>query len=252
MPKAPPNKSGLPAHLAIIMDGNGRWAKAQGKERIEGHRAGARTVREIVTYCAELGVRYLTLYAFSSENWQRPPIEVSHLMTLLQDYLRDEEKTLVENEIAFDTIGDVKRLPKAAQLLIKAVKNRTQGLSRMQLTLALSYGSRDEIVRAVQDLAQAVEDGELAPEDIDADALSARLYTRDMPDPDLLIRTSGEYRISNFMLWQLAYSELYVTDVPWPEFTRAELDRALDDFKNRQRRFGKTGEQVQTGKAAEL
>ncbi len=233
-----------PRHVAIIMDGNGRWAQERGLPRLEGHRAGAKTVRDITTYCRELGVRYLTLYAFSSENWGRPEAEVSGLMSLLQDYLKDERATLLKNRIELCTIGATDKLPLVVRALLGAVKEATRGLDGMRLTLALSYGSRDEIVRAVRAVAADVKRGALAVGDIGPEHIEAHLDSAGTPDPDLLIRTSGEMRISNFMLWQLAYTELYITPHAWPDFTRARFDEALASYQGRQRRFGLTGAQV--------
>ncbi|MFZ9886262.1 MAG: isoprenyl transferase [Myxococcota bacterium] len=238
------NQRSTPRHIAIIMDGNGRWAEDRRLPRLEGHRAGARTVRDITTYARELGVRYLTLYAFSSENWGRPGHEVGGLMELLREYLVEERKTLLDNRIELSTIGDTARLPAAVRLLLNDVMGATRGLDGMRLTLALSYGGRDEILRAVRGIAHAVDRGDLDPEEISAAHLEDRLDTAGVPDPDLLIRTSGEQRISNFLLWQLAYAELYFTEVPWPAFARADLDKALVAYANRQRRFGLTGGQV--------
>jgi undecaprenyl diphosphate synthase len=242
--------SALPKHVAIIMDGNGRWAQERGLDRIEGHRAGAKAVRDITTYCRELGVRYLTLYAFSSENWGRPEDEVSGLMQLLADYLKDERPTLLKNKIELQTIGATEKLPLVVRTLLGAVREATKGLDGMRLTLALSYGARDEIIRAVRSLAVDVKKGAISPDRIDEAAISSRLDTHDMPDPDLLIRTSGEMRVSNFMLWQIAYSELYVTPTAWPDFDRAKLDEAFDAYKKRQRRFGLTGAQIKDAKGA--
>jgi undecaprenyl diphosphate synthase len=242
--------SSPPTHVAIIMDGNGRWARERGRPRLEGHQAGAKTVRDIVTYAREMGVRYLTLYAFSSENWGRPEDEVAGLMALLSDYLVEERSTMLDNAIELGTIGAIHKLPEAVQSLLSSVKEATAGLDGMRLTLALSYGSRDELLRGIRSLAEDVRSGELEAADIDEAAVAARLYTHDLPDPDLLIRTSGEQRISNFLLWQLAYAELYFTPVPWPEFTRAHFDEAVASFEGRERRFGLTGEQVQ-GEQAE-
>ena len=232
-------KSAPPKHVAIIMDGNGRWAQERGMARLEGHRAGAKAVRDVTTYCRELGVRYLTLYAFSSENWGRPEDEVGGLMQLLHEYLVEERATLLKNDIELRTIGAVDKLPLFVRTVLGVVKEATKGLTGMRLTLALSYGGRDEIVRAVQSL---IDD---KVRTVDEKAISKRLDTADMPDPDLMIRTSGEMRISNFMLWQLAYSELYVTDVPWPAFSRAHVDEAFASYRARQRRFGLTGAQAQ-------
>jgi len=234
----------LPTHVAIIMDGNGRWAKARGGERLEGHKAGAKTVREIVTFAREIGIRYLTLYAFSSENWGRPEQEVSGLMDLLSEYLKDEKQTLLDNDIELSTIGDTSKLPLMVRGLLNATKLATKGLDGMRLTLALSYGSRDELLRAVRGIATDVKKGKLDVKDIDEDAIGKRLYTHDMPDPDLMLRTSGEQRISNFLLWQLAYAELSFVDMAWPEFSKEAFVNALRDYASRQRRFGLTGAQV--------
>ncbi|OGQ22353.1 MAG: di-trans,poly-cis-decaprenylcistransferase [Deltaproteobacteria bacterium RBG_16_71_12] len=240
----------VPRHVAIIMDGNGRWAEERGLPRLEGHRAGAKAVRDITTYCRELGVRYLTLYAFSSENWGRPETEVAGLMQLLQDYLKDERTTLLKNQIELCTIGAVDKLPLVVRALLGAVKEATRGLSGMRLTLALSYGARDEIVRAVRAVAADVKRGALAIDDIGPEHIEAHLDSAGTPDPDLLLRTSGEMRVSNFMLWQIAYSELYVTPVAWPDFSRARLDEAFASYRGRQRRFGLTGAQVAPGGGA--
>ena len=226
------------------MDGNGRWARAHGDERISGHKAGAKTVRDIVTYSRELGIRYLTLYAFSSENWGRPSNEVDGLMALLSEYLVEERTTLLDNDIELCTIGQTSQLPLSVRTLLRAVKAATKGLKGMRLTLALSYGSRDEIVEAVKSIALDVKSGKLKAKNIDATTISNALDTKGIPDPDLLIRTSGESRISNFMLWQLAYTELYFAPCPWPEFSRAEMDKALESFGGRERRFGLTSAQI--------
>jgi undecaprenyl diphosphate synthase len=233
----------IPKHVAIIMDGNGRWAEERGLERIEGHKAGAKTVREVTTYCRELGVRYLTLYAFSTENWGRPDVEVGGLMQLLHQYLVEERATLLKNDIELRIIGAVEKLPLLVRTVLGAVKEATRGLSGMRLTLALSYGSREEIVRAAR---KCVED----KVDVDEKNLSARLDTGDMPDPDLMIRTSGEMRISNFMLWQLAYTELWITPVAWPDFGKPHVDEAFAAYRTRQRRFGLTGAQLASQKGS--
>lgn len=235
----------LPEHVAIIMDGNGRWATERGEPRLAGHRAGADTVRDLTTHAAELGIRYLTLYAFSSENWLRPDDEVSGLMQLLHDYLREEEPTLRDNGIALRTIGAVWRLPLFVRERLDGVIARTAHLDHMRLTLALSYGSHDEITRAMKAIARRVASGELSPEAIEPETIAAHLDTHDMPDPDLLIRTGGEMRVSNFLLWQVAYTELYVTATPWPAFSRSHLDTALEVYAGRQRRFGMTGDQAE-------
>jgi len=229
----------LPAHVAIIMDGNGRWAKERGHERSAGHRAGAATVRDITTYARELGVRYLTLYAFSSENWGRPDREVAGLMDLLREYLVEERQTLLDNGIRLSTIGDVGKLPAPVRLLLDDVARATEHLDDMRLTLALSYGARDELVRATRALARRVDRGELSLDEIDEEAFAAALWTHDLPDPDLLIRTGGEQRISNFLIWQSAYAELYFTEQLWPDFDRRAFDAALEEYARRSRRFGR-------------
>ena len=234
----------MPKHVAIIMDGNGRWAVEQGQIRLSGHRAGAKAVREIVTYARRIGLRNLTLFAFSSENWGRPAREVAGLMTLLGEYLVKEKPTMLNNSIEFQTIGDTQKLPGFVQERIREVKEATAGLDGMRLTLALSYGSRDEIVRAARSLAEQVKNGEVDVGAIDESLFETELDTFGTPDPDLLIRTSGEHRVSNFLLWQLAYAELYITETPWPAFGRAELDAAIRSYANRERRFGLTGAQL--------
>ncbi len=230
----------LPKHIAIIMDGNGRWAKQQGMARIFGHQHGIQPVRDAAEVCAELGVGYLTLYAFSTENWNRPQAEVDALMSLLIDAIESETPTLMKNNIRLLTIGDTSRLPEKARLKFERCIAQTSGNTGLSLVLALSYSSRWEIIEAVR---KAVASG-VAAEDITEDYVSNLMTTSGMPDPDLLIRTSGELRISNFLLWQLAYSELYFTDVCWPAFTKEELYKAIIDYQGRERRFGKTSEQV--------
>ena len=228
----------LPQHIAVIMDGNGRWAKKQGKIRIFGHQNGVSAVRAVSEACAELGVKYLTLYAFSTENWNRSKIEVDALMTLLSKTIAEEVKTLNDNNIKLNAIGDLQRLPKSNyEALMKAIED-TKDNDRMTLTLCLSYSGRWEITQAAKALAQKVKSGELDVEQIDEKCFSSFLNTKDMPDPELLVRTSGEERISNFLLWQLAYSEFYFTDVLWPDFNKKELDKAIIDFYGRKRRFG--------------
>jgi undecaprenyl diphosphate synthase len=237
-------KAVMPRHVAIIMDGNGRFAESRGEPRLSGHRAGAQTVRDITTYSCELGLTHLTLYSFSSENWGRPQDEVSGLMELLRSYLVDELPTLKKNNVRLTSIGDTAKLPLLVRTLLKATEEQTKNNTGLRLTLALSYGSRDEIVNAAKKIAQDVKAGRLAVDAIDHAAFAQRLETHDVPDPELLIRTSGELRVSNFLLWQIAYSEIYVTEKAWPEFTRAEFDAALAAFSQRQRRFGLTGAQV--------
>ncbi len=231
MPVAP-----LPRHVAVIMDGNGRWAKDRGLPRLEGHKKGADVVRDITTYARELGIGYLTLYSFSVQNWTRPPAEVAGLMLLLEDYCRRERDTLMENGIRLGTIGDLSRLPASTRDAVTALERETAANSAMQLTLALDYGGREEILGAVRRLLDDVQSGRA--DTIDEAALAARLDTAGLPDPDLVIRTSGEQRVSNFLLWQLAYAELYFTEVRWPDFTRAHFRAALHDFAARERRYG--------------
>ncbi len=246
-PKQPaterPGLQKLPEHLAIIMDGNGRWARERNLNRIEGHRAGAESVRKIVRACRRIGIPILTLYAFSKENWQRPGREVQALWRLLRDYLKSELNEMMENSIRLNAIGDMHELPKSVKRLLISTMNKTAGNHEMILNLALSYSGRNEIVRAARKLAAACVAKELDPADISEVVISDNLDTADMPDPDLLIRTSGEQRISNFLLWQMAYTELYVSPVYWPEFREPELMKALADYQRRERRFGKTGEQ---------
>jgi undecaprenyl diphosphate synthase len=243
-PRDVTGKSSVPQHVAIIMDGNGRWAEERGLPRLEGHRQGAVTVREITTACRERGVKFLTLYSFSTENWSRPPDEVDGLMDLLRVYLRDELPTLKKNGVRLSTIGDVARLPLVVRTGLEITKQATANESGMQLTLALSYGSRDEMVAAVKTIARDVQAGRVGVDAIDQALFASHLQTAGLPDPDLVIRTSGEQRISNFLLWQLAYAELWFTDVAWPDFGRAQLDAAFETFGRRQRRFGKTGAQL--------
>ncbi len=233
----------LPEHLAIIMDGNGRWARARNLSRIEGHRAGAESVRTIVRACRKIGIPILTLYAFSKENWQRPGREVQALWRLLRNYLKSELNEMMENSIRLNALGDIHELPKNVNRLLTDTMSKTANNSEMILNLALSYSGRNEIVRAARKLAAACVAKELKPADIDEAILSSHLFTANMPDPDLLIRTSGEQRISNFLLWQMAYTELHVSPVYWPEFREPELMVALTDYQRRERRFGKTGEQ---------
>ncbi len=235
----------LPKHIAVIMDGNGRWAKARGLPRSEGHRAGVKTARSIVTRCRELGVGHLTLYTFSRENWSRPKDEVSLLFDLLRSFLDSELPNLLKQDIRLNILGEMGDLPFTTRQALKLAVSRTKKCASMRLNLALNYGSRDEILRACQSLAKQAAQGDIKPEDIDGDAFSAQLYTAGQPDPDLIIRTSGELRISNFLLWQAAYAEFAFTDTLWPDFSPDELDKILADFANRERRFGKTGDQVE-------
>jgi undecaprenyl diphosphate synthase len=244
-------KGKLPVHAAIIMDGNGRWAKKRNLPRIEGHRAGIRTVREIVEAAGSLGLGYITLYTFSSENWNRPPGEVRGLMNLLAETLERELPDLNRNQVRLRTIGDISILPKRNREALEAAIEETSGNTGLTLVLALNYGGRDEIVRGVRTIAQQVKNGKLDPAKVDAGIIGASLDTAGMPDPDLLIRTSGEYRLSNFLLWQLAYTELWITEVMWPDFSVSDFYEALESYAGRERRFGKTSQQI-TGVAKKV
>lgn len=234
----------LPGHIAVIMDGNGRWAKKKGAARIFGHRNAIKAVRETTEGCAELGIGYLTLYAFSTENWNRPQEEVNGLMELLVSALKNELSTLLDNNVKLQTIGDTKQLPIRCQAELAEVMEATAEKTGLVLTLALNYSGRWEIVEATKKIARQVKNGVLKVEDINDEVFAANLTTVEMPDPELLIRTSGEIRISNFLLWQIAYTELYFEDVLWPDFRKKHLYRALNEFQNRERRFGKTSEQL--------
>jgi len=238
------DRTRIPGHIAVIMDGNGRWAKQRSLKRIEGHRKGAEAVREVVRACREIGVRYLTLFAFSVENWQRPQDEVTALMVLLREYLLSELDELLQNGISLKSIGNVETLPGFIRETLAEIEGKTSGNDKMVLTLALSYGGRDEIVSAVRRMIREARAGDLTEEMVDKENFSRYLFTSDMPDPDILIRTSGEYRISNFLLWQTAYTELYFTEVLWPDFNRENLLRAIADFQHRERRFGMTSDQL--------
>ncbi len=236
--------SRLPEHIAIIMDGNGRWARGKGKFRIFGHENGVTSVRETTEACAELGIKYLTLYAFSTENWQRPADEVNALMNLLVKTIEKEMPTLQKNKIKLNAIGDLKSLPENIySRLLKAIKE-TENNNQMTLNLALSYSAKWDLTQAIKGISQDILDKKITVDDINDDLVNRYLSTRDMPHPELLIRTSGEYRISNFLLWEIAYSELYFTPVLWPDFRKEDLYKALIDFQSRERRFGKTSEQV--------
>lgn len=234
----------LPSHVAIIMDGNGRWAKEKGEDRLYGHLHGVESVRNIVEGAAELGIKYLTLYAFSTENWDRPEYEVSGLMELLVDTIHNEVPTLNKNNIRLHVIGDINMLPEAAKEELEAALKETSVNTGLNLIMALSYSSRWEIVRAVKQIAQDVKDNKLAAGGITQETIQQYLTTKAFPDPELMIRTSGEYRISNFLLYQLAYSELYFTNTLWPDFRKENLYAAILDYQSRERRFGKTGEQI--------
>lgn len=234
----------LPRHLAIIMDGNGRWAKKKGYIRSIGHRNGVDALREITTACAEIGISYLTVYAFSTENWNRPQSEVKALMTLLVSSLKKELSTLMKNNIRLSAIGDISLLPAKCRRELLEVMDQTSRNSRMTLSLALSYSSRVEMVHCMKKIGQKLIDGDINISDIDESLIANNLFTFGMPDPDLLIRTGGEMRVSNYLLWQIAYCELYFSDKLWPDFGREDLIAALMEYQNRERRFGKTSEQI--------
>ena len=234
----------IPRHIAIIMDGNGRWAKKRALNRIKGHREGTNSVRDIVRSCRELGVEILTLYAFSTENWKRPKTEVSALMKILKEFLRSEVDEMMENGIRLKAIGEIERLPQDALQVLQDTMERTRNNTGMVLNLALSYGGRHEIVRAAKQIARDAKEGKIGLEEISDTLFSRYLYTSGVPDPDLLIRTSGEIRLSNFLLWQIAYTEICVTETYWPDFRREELYEILHIFQNRERRFGLTGDQI--------
>lgn len=234
--------SKIPGHIAIIMDGNGRWAKAQEKERSFGHQAGVDTVRRIVSEATRLGVKYMTLYTFSTENWNRPQAEVAALMALLLESV--EEEIFMKNNVAFRVIGDMERLPAAVRDRLNLCIQRTAANNKMTMIVAISYSSRWEITNAMQSIAHDVASGKILPENIDETLISSRLTTNFMPDPDLLIRTGGELRLSNYLLWQCAYTEFYFCDTLWPDFDEEELAKAIYYYQNRERRFGKTSEQV--------
>ncbi len=232
------DRSENPRHIAIIMDGNGRWAKERGLPRLEGHRVGAESVREVLEACIELGVEYLTLYAFSSENWNRPESEVKSLMSLLNRFLKEKAKDLDRQKVRLLAIGQIERLPVATRKLIAQIEERTAKHGAMTLVLALSYGAREEIVAAARSLAEDAVAGKISPDAIDNELFASRLQTAGIPDPDLLIRTSGEMRVSNFLLWQISYSELMIVKKFWPEFRQRDLFEAVDEYKRRHRRFG--------------
>jgi undecaprenyl diphosphate synthase len=238
------NMDRLPEHIAIIMDGNGRWAKQKGKLRVFGHENGAKAVKQVVEACAELGIKNLTLYAFSTENWKRPKLEVQTLMKLLISSLKKEIKTLRKNNIKLNAIGNLKDLPVKVYQELNDVIERTKNNDRITLTLALSYGSKDEIINTIKQISIKVKNNIISPENIDESVINEHLYTRNLPNVDLLIRTGGEQRISNFLLWQIAYTELYFTNVLWPDFTKEHLYETIINYQQRERRFGKTSEQL--------
>jgi undecaprenyl diphosphate synthase len=237
----------LPNHIAIIMDGNGRWAKEKGKNRIFGHTNGVQSVREVSEACAELGVKCLTLYAFSTENWNRPKLEVTALMELLVQTIRQETKTLMKNDIRLKAIGNLASLPSRCYNELMESIEITKDNKRLDLILALSYSGRDELLQASKKIAVEVQNGRLNPDDITEELFQKKLYTHNIPDPELLIRTSGEHRVSNFLLWQIAYTEFYFTEKYWPEFRKEDLYEAITNYQNRERRFGKTSEQLSVG-----
>ncbi len=234
----------LPKHVAIIMDGNGRWAKQKGLLRAVGHENGTKSLRIVIETCTKIGIQNLTLYAFSTENWNRPKLEVDLLMNLLINSLKKELVTLIENNIKLNFIGNMNKLPKSAQKELQEVIKKTDHNTRMTLTLALSYSSREEIINAVKIISDKVKNNIISTEALDESIINEHLYTRNLPEVDLLIRTSGEHRISNFLLWQIAYAELYFTEVLWPDFKENELYEAIISYQKRERRFGKTSEQI--------
>lgn len=237
------DNNNIPQHIAIIMDGNGRWATERGKPRSYGHQAGVETVRRITSECTRLGVKYLTLYTFSTENWNRPETEIAALMGLVLSSLEDE--IFMKNNVRFKVIGDIERLPAEVRRKLQETIDHTANNTAMTMVVALSYSARWEITKAMKDIAQKALDGQLSVDDITEDTVSQSLTTASIPDPDLLIRTGGELRISNYLLWQIAYSELYFCDTFWPDFNEADLHKAIADYQHRQRRFGKTGKQVE-------
>ncbi|AYN06346.1 MULTISPECIES: isoprenyl transferase [unclassified Flavobacterium] len=238
------DKTNLPRHLAIIMDGNGRWAKQQGFLRAFGHENGTKSVKETIESCAKIGIEYLTLYAFSTENWNRPKLEIETLMKILINSLKKELGTLQKNNIKLNAIGNLEKLPKSAQKELLDVIEKTKNNTRLTLTLALSYGSREELINAVRIISNKVKNNIISIDTIDDSIINEHLYTQNLPDVDLLIRTSGEHRISNFLLWQIAYAELYFTNVLWPDFKEKDLYEAIISYQKRERRFGKTSEQI--------
>lgn len=239
------NTDNLPNHIAIIMDGNGRWAEMKGKPRVFGHKNGVTSVKDVIEGCHKIGVNYLTLYAFSTENWNRPKLEVKTLMALLVSSLRKELKTLIKNNIKLNTIGNIENLPEKAQAELAEVIEKTKNNNSLTLTLALSYGSREEIVNVIRNISKKVVNNQIRVEEINENIINNHLYTFSLPDVDLLIRTSGEKRISNFLLWQIAYAELYFTNTLWPDFRKENLFNAIVDYQQRERRFGKTSQQIE-------
>lgn len=234
----------IPNHIAIIMDGNGRWAKAKGKNRLFGHRNGVKAVQKTVEESTRLGVKYLTLYAFSTENWKRPQKEINTLMNLLVKSLKKELDQMLQNDIRLNTIGNLSKLPMSVQDELNQTIEKTKKNSRMTLTLALNYGGKEELTHAFREIASKVKNNIISPENVDETIINKHLYTQNLPDVDLLIRTSGEQRISNFLLWKIAYAEFYFLDILWPEFNETHLHLAIHNYQNRERRFGKTSEQL--------
>ena len=241
-------KSKLPIHIAIIMDGNGRWAKKKGNRRIFGHKNGVKAVKETIEAAGEIGIKYLTLYAFSAENWNRPKIEVDALMSLFITAVKNETENLIKNNVRMKAIGNLETLPNSVLENLNEIIDKTKDNTGLTLILALSYSSRQEITNAVTNISKKVTSGEISIENINEELISDHLYTKEFPDPELLIRTSGEYRISNFLLWQITYSELYFTDTLWPDFSKEDFFNAVYNFQQRERRFGKISEQVQDKK----
>lgn len=239
------DKNKMPRHIAVIMDGNGRWAKQQGKARVFGHKSGVESVRSTIETCTKLGIEYLTLYAFSTENWNRPKLEVKTLMSILVSSLKKELKTFQKNNIKLSAIGNLDGLPESAKNGLNDVIEKTKNNTALTLTLALNYGSREEIVNVIRNISEKVVNNNLKIEEIDENVINNHLYTFSLPNVDLMIRTSGEKRISNFLLWQIAYAELYFTDTLWPDFRENHLYAAIIDYQNRERRFGKTSEQIE-------
>jgi len=229
----------IPKHIAIIMDGNGRWAKSHGLPRIAGHKKGVEVVREITETCSEIGIKTLTLYTFSSENWDRPKMEIEALMKLLINSINKEIKNLIKNNVVFNVIGDLTKFPNSIQDKLNSTINQTNNNTGLELILALGYGSRQEIIGAVKSIVKDVIDSKTTIDQINQEFFSTKLYTKDLPDPDLLIRTGGEYRISNFLLWQIAYTELYIVDEYWPDFNKNNFINIINEYNNRERRFGK-------------
>ena len=238
-------KKQIPSHIAVIMDGNGRWAKQKGAMRVFGHQNAIKAVRDVTEGCVEMGVKFLTLYAFSTENWNRPQREVNALMQLLISTIRKETETLTKNEIKLTTIGNISDLPNKCQNELHEAMELTKNNKRMTLILALSYSGKSEILQATKKIAQKVKNNELTPEDITTETINNHLFTAGIPDPELMIRTSGEIRLSNFLLWQLAYAEFYFTDTLWPDFRKKHLEEAIESYQNRERRYGKTSEQIE-------